>query len=157
MYASGSMEIVAGGELLALLREQDSLYARLEAFAARQRMLVTGSDVGPLLGLLEDRRLMSTALTEIASRLRPFRRKWAEFCGTLPLPEREEAERLLGVADQRLRRVIESDELDARILATRKQGVAATLRAADATGAAMCAYRAAVDRSTRIDLVREGT
>jgi hypothetical protein len=143
-------------EALVLLREQDVLYAKLERFAARQRTLVTGDDPGPLLSLLADRQRLSTELAGIARRLEPVRRAWATYRERLTQPQRIEADRLLEDAAQRLRRVIESDEQDARLLSIRKESAGATLRATHAAGFAIDAYRAPAGQSNRLDFLDGG-
>jgi len=55
--------------ILALLREEASLYEKLHANAARQRSLVVGDDMGPLLASLADRQRLSVELTRISTRL----------------------------------------------------------------------------------------
>jgi hypothetical protein len=60
--------------ILELLRVQARLYARLESFAIRQRTLVTGDDVGPLLSLLADRQRLSEQMAHLGEALKPIRR-----------------------------------------------------------------------------------
>jgi len=128
-------------EILGLLREQSALYARLESFAARQRLLVREEDTAPLLSLLADRQRLSAELTHLATRLSCARRGWATFRERFSTSQRTEADALVSDAAQRLRRVIESDETDARILSVRKHSVAADLHAAHRVGQAIGAYR----------------
>ncbi|MDO8630645.1 MAG: hypothetical protein Q7R41_09125 [Phycisphaerales bacterium] len=134
-------------EVLGLLREQATLFARLETFADRQRHLVTEDDTRPLLALLVDRRNLSTELTRIAGRLAPVRRDWAAFRESLSPPQKTEADGLVEDATQRLRRLIESDERDARLLSVRKRVTGDALRATHATGQAMSAYRMRSERT----------
>lgn len=157
-----SVDDMAGGVphsadgVLDLLREQASLYAKLESLAARQRLLVTEEDVGPLLGLLADRQRLSEKLTRLSTRLAPVRREWEACRRCLSPAQRDEADRLLGDAGGRLRRIIESDEQDARVLSGRKQAVATALQATHSTNQALRAYRAPTGRVDRLDCVDEG-
>jgi len=144
-------------EVLGLLREQASLYVRLEAFASRQRKLITTDESGPLLSLLADRQKLSTELTRLAVKLEPIRRGWVEYRGRLSPPQRAEADGLVSDAAQRLQRVIESDEQDARLLSLRKHSVADGLRAAHATGHALQAYRAPSAREVGTYRLDEGS
>ena len=135
-------------DVLGLLRHQAALFARIEQFASRQRSLVRADDVGPLLSLLADRQRLSAELNGIAARLAPVRADWATFRGTLTDLQRAEADDLLRDTSRRLRRVIEGDEGDARLLSVKKQTVAGELRAMHATGQALSAYRAPLPART---------
>ena len=151
----GVMPDLADG-VLDLLREQASLYAKLESMATRQRSLVTEDDVGPLLGLLADRQRLSDQLTKLSTRLTPVRREWETYRRCLSPTQQDEADRLLSDAGGRLRRIIESDEQDARVLSGRKQAVATALQATHSTSQALQAYRTPTGRSDRLDCVDEG-
>jgi len=128
-------------DVLGLLRRQAALFLRLEQFASRQRTLVREDDAGPLLSLLADRQKLSTELTGIARQLAPVRAEWPAFRERLSTDQRAEAEVLLQDSSQRLRRVIEGDETDARLLSVRKRVVADDLRVTHAAGEALSAYR----------------
>ena len=127
-------------EVLELLRTQASLYARLEQFASSQRRLVGDEDAGPLLSLLADRQRLSAELTGVASRLAAARGEWPAFRDGLSPARRAEADELVRGASESLRRVIESDEQDARLLAIRKERVKRELRETHTTGQAISAY-----------------
>jgi hypothetical protein len=143
-------------EVLRLLREQADLYVQLEALAARQQSLVSDDDVGPLLSVLADRQKLSARLTQVARRLAPLRRDWDRYRAALTPAERDEAEEKLRDASERLQRIIESDERDARVLSGRKQAVAAALRSTHVQGSAMTAYRSATGRPGRLDCTHDG-
>ena len=117
------------------------MYTRLESFAAQQRSLVRTEDTTPLLSLLADRQRLSVELTRLARRLEPVRRRWAAFREGFTASQREEADGLVSDVTRRLRRVIESDEKDARVLSVRKQSVASSLQASHSVGQALSAYR----------------
>jgi hypothetical protein len=139
--------------VLNLLGEQAALYGRLEALAARQQVLVSTEQIGPLIQVLADRQRLSDELVRIGTRLAPLRRDWASYRNQLTEVEREEAEQLWKDARDRLRSVIESDERDARVLSGRKQTVAATLRSTQSNSHALSAYRGHGEASVRIDCV----
>jgi ElaB/YqjD/DUF883 family membrane-anchored ribosome-binding protein len=144
-------------EVLTLLREQIPLYTKLESHASRQRSLITGDDTSSLLSLLADRQRISADLARIASRLEPIRRDWGKYRKRLTPEQRDQAERLLTEIRERLARVIENDEQDARLLAARKQAVAETLRATHSTEQALSAYRTPAGKSDRFDHWDEAT
>lgn len=143
-------------DVMSLLREQSSLYSKLEGVSTRQRSLVTEDDVGPLLALLTDRQRLSEQLQRIATRLAPVRREWDSYRTQFTPKQRGEASRLLSEAGQRLRHLIDNDEQDARVLSGRKKAVAGILRTTHSTSQAISAYRAPTDRSGRLDCVNEG-
>lgn len=156
------METTAGlpesaEDILALLRDQILLYAKLESYASRQRSLITGDDVSSLLSLLANRQRISADLACIASRLEPVRRRWATYRQAFTPRQREEADGLLSEIHEHLRRVIDSDEQDARLLAARKQATAEALRATHSTSQAISAYRTGSVGSDRLDRWDEAT
>ena len=142
-------------KVLSLLREQATLYEKLESFAARQHRLVSGDDTRPLLRILADRRKLAQRLSEVGSRLEPTRREWCKFKEGLTPDQRTEAERLLREAGERLQRVIGSDEKDARVLSGRRQAVAESLRNTHAKSEAIQAYRVSVGGAGQLDCVTE--
>ena len=152
---SGSLESTA--HVFALLREQASLYERLESFALRQRGLVLGEDSGPLLAMLAERGKLSQQLAEVGSRLAPIRKDWTSYRERLSSAQRAEADRLLHEAGARLQRVIESDEQDVRVLSGRKHAVADSLSKTHATFRALHAYRVADNGTKRLDCVTQET
>lgn len=125
--------------VVSLLRRQVALYERLEQFAERQRLFVSREDTQQLLSLLGERQRISTELAEISGRLEPVRRDWSSFRERMDAGAREEAERLWHESKTLLKRVLDRDEEDARVLAARKELVGRSLQstrgAADALGA----------------------
>lgn len=140
--------------IIDLLKTQVSLYTKLESLSSRQRSLVASDDVGPLLALLADRRRVSEQLTTIAKKLAPVRKNWSAYREGLLKDQQMEADRLVSDSRLRLKNVMESDELDARVLSGRKQAVASVLRHTHSMGEAITAYRPSVgaaDRTPRMD------
>jgi len=127
-------------EIVPLLRQQASMFAKLERFALQQRMLVEQEDTRPLLELLAQRQKLSSDLAQVSQRLAPVRQGWTVFRERLCAGDRDEADALLDQMRLSLSRVIESDEQDARSLAVRKQLVRRDLNNSRAMGAAACAY-----------------
>ena len=127
--------------LLGLLREQEAMYAELLGLACRQKSLVAQEETGPLLAVLAERQRLSSSLRRVAGELEPVRRDWNQVRSQLSDGQRDEADELLGRAGEHLRRVIESDEEDARLLAIRKASLPGQLHRAHAGISAMNAYR----------------
>jgi len=141
--------------VLGLLGEQATLYASLERLAVNQRSLVAGDDAAALLALLADRQRLSQRLAQIAGALAPIRQAWTTFRQSLAPPQRREAERLLEECRDRLLRIIQSDDEDARILSGRKQAVAGASKSTHAIGQAIRAYRTSGAIAGRINCVDE--
>jgi len=141
--------------MMSLLREQARLYADLEALASRQRSLVTEAATESLLALLAERRKLSSALMELGDALGPARREWPTYRTRLTLPERIEADRLIVDMEDRLKRVMEGDERDARLLSARKQWTAHHLRSSHITSDAIRAYRVPDAAGAYLDRVSE--
>jgi hypothetical protein len=150
------MEAEDSLKALQLLREQDSICGRMEALASQQRTLLTREDTGPLLDLLADRMRLSEKLAQLASRLDPIRRRWSSYRTLLPSEEKAEADRLLAQTQCRVRRILEDDDHDARILAARRATVVSRLQATYSGGEAVAAYHAPVGEPGRFDYVEGG-
>lgn len=142
-------------DVLALLREASSLYAELNSCAERQRSLIVGEDMGPLLVLLAERQKLSAKLIQISNDLTPIRRDWENCRKTFSASALREADHLVSAITQNLRRAIDTDEEDARLLRARKQTVARALNTSHSTERAMVAYRTERVRVSRIDQLDE--
>ena len=128
---------------LSLLREQDVLYARLEALADRQHCLIADDDPGRLMSVLSERERVATGLSRIADRLGPMRGDWATHRNGLSESQRHEADQLVARTRGRLARLMAGDERDARLLSARAQRIGSELRTNYCGGQAIQAYRAA--------------
>ncbi|MFQ5413346.1 MAG: hypothetical protein ACE5E6_02700 [Phycisphaerae bacterium] len=138
-------------DVLALLRRQSVLFARLESLATKQRGLITADDATPLLGVLADRRRVTDDLTALAGMLKPFRVQWAQYRLGLPAGQRDEAERLWADAETRLQGVIDGDARDARLLSAKKETAARTIGATYSSRQALSAYAAHTATGGRLD------
>ena len=103
-------------EALGLLRKQATLFSRLEELGQRQRAMVVREDSRPMLRLLAERQGLSLELALLSRNLQPARANWTSLQESLPASERDEADALLGAVQQSLLRIMESDELHARVL-----------------------------------------
>lgn len=139
---------------LSLLREQAAVYAKLEALSAKQHTLVSDDNSSPLLALLADRQRLTSDLQRVASQLEPARRNWSAMRETFSPAGQMEADGLLTAARERMRRVMEADARDARVLSARRAAVAGSLRQTQTVGQAVSAYRvpaAPSEVATRLD------
>jgi len=141
-----------GAELLDNLRLQVGLYEALETLSQKQRELVSRQDTAPLLSLLATRQRLTTKLHELGERINPARRRWDNVKASLGAAQRSEAETLLEQVRGHLRRLIEQDESDARMLSARRQTVGDALGAVRQNRSAIGAYRKeAGSGATRLD------
>jgi len=141
-------------DIVSLFRDEAALYTKLESYAERQRSLIAEDDATPLLALLADRQKLSMALAVVGARLAPIRRDWESWHTRMSPAQRAEAEQLARDTQECLRRVIDRDEQDARMLSARKQTAARGMRTAHHAGAAISAYRTPLrggERSGRLD------
>jgi hypothetical protein len=129
-------------DILNLLHRQAALYRELQTLAERQRDVIRAADTRPLLRLLADRQKLTDELTEVSGRITPYRARWAELRDALTTQQREAADRLLREAAERLGRVMETDEADARLLAVRKSQAATDATAVQAGQRMLAAYGA---------------
>ncbi len=153
--ATGKQSQLEPNRALLFLREQAGLFSRLEGLAARQQALVAGEAIEPLMSVLADRQKVSVRLAEIASFLKPVRSAWKEFRTQFDATQRDEAETLVTNTEASLKRLIENDERDARILSARKQRVAEQLSGLNSSGGAVAAYQRKAQTVRRMDLVSE--
>lgn len=142
--------------VLRLLREQSSMYDRLESLALRQRDYITRDESNALLKLLSERQTVTEGLTRIAKELDPIRSEWASTRNTFNEQQRAEADRLINDTRRRLERLIELDERDARLLKVRKQATASTLGSVHMTARAIGAYGTRSIAGSRFDRLDEG-
>lgn len=127
--------------VLAILKEQRTLYTELDSLASKQRSLITGDDPNRLLTLLAKRQRVSVSLTDVARRFEPIKENWEQIKKGFNAAQRVEAENLLDDIRMYLRRVIEGDEQDARLLSARKQATAGALRQSHVAQQAVSAYQ----------------
>ena len=152
-----SVPSVSAEVILGLLRRQVPLLAKLESYASKQRTLITGNDAGNLLSLLADRQKIAAELADIHTQLEPIRAQWTQERERLDASQQDEADRLVADIQQRLSRVMQTDEQDVRLLAARKQSTAQTLRSAHSTEQAISAYRTPSGTAERVDRWSEET
>lgn len=114
-------------EVLGLLDKQVTLYGELEMLADKQSQLLGEDDATPLLKVLACRQRLTVALQDLAQRMAPFRAEWQRVKEAMNARQREAAESMVLQVNERLRRLIERDERDVRMLAARRRTVGAAL------------------------------
>ncbi len=139
------------GTLLGLLDRQVDVYRRLESLAQRQRTLVVEADPRPLLELLADRQRLTDELTGLSDRLEPFRARWAAVRQALSRDERQNVDRLVAEAGERLGRIMLADQADAKLLAARKSRAASSVACLHSGQRALVAYGRANASGARVD------
>jgi hypothetical protein len=141
--------------VLSLLHTQATLYEKLEDCSARQRSLIGLDDSRPLLDLLAERKAITDALAKVADLLGPVRRRWEMIRDTFTPEQKREAEDLLGSVKGCLKRLMERDEVDARMLAAKKQLTARALGATHSSTQAISAYRDSSGHPERLHTLQE--
>ncbi len=145
----------ASVDVLALLKEQAALFAKLESVAAKQRGLITAGASAPLLALLAERQKLTLELTTLAGHLRPVRAAWDSYRAALNPDQQQEAADLWKEAERRLNGLASSDEQDARLLSAKKEGARRQIGATVACREAVSAYASPASTGVRIDRVHE--
>ena len=135
-----AVEASAGQEAMDLLKRQLGLFKQLEQLTDAQRQAIEFDDTRPLLGLLSRRQKLTSALTQLSAELAPYRRRWADTKETLAPTERDALDELLEEARERLRRILDHDEADGRLLAARKSRMVESMGELDTARRTLVAY-----------------
>jgi len=136
----GNNPKVTTEEVLALLDKQVELFRRLLTLAGKQREQIGQDDTKPLLRLLAQRQTLTEELTRLGSSLRPVCHDWHKFRERLEVSDAHRAKELLGQAKAMLRKLMESDAQDARLLSVRKVKSAEAISASVSSQMAVAAY-----------------
>jgi hypothetical protein len=142
-------------KVIEMLRAQSSLYRRLEDCAARQRRLIVEDDAAGLLDVLATRKRLTDLIAAIGRRLAPIRQSWPQWRDRLAAEARAEADRLVNDSSASLRRLIEGDEQDCRVLSVKKDATARMLTATSSGAKAISAYRTPQDQAGRLNEVHQ--
>jgi len=138
MFTGDAFENV--GEMVALLKEQRTLFCRLRALTQRQRSLITQDDSDALLGVLSQRQQLVDGLIGISDRLAPYRSDWSTLYAELEEPVRQEVAGLLEETNAALHGILQSDRQDTAMLTARKQQIADSAATLDHGSRAGAAY-----------------
>lgn len=131
----------AGPEgLVSLVGEQIGLYQRLEELSLRQHELVESEDTDALLSVLTERQRLIEDITNVASRMTPYRARWDDHVGRLAEGEREALRRGLDDLASMMARIADRDEHDRRTMEDRRQRVQTQISGVKRGGAAVRSY-----------------
>ena len=142
----------AGPRLMDLFGRQLGLYRRLEQLADVQRKVIEIDDTRPLLQLLSERQKLTTALAELNAEITPYRERWSEVRQTLSAADGAALDGLVRETGDRLRRILENDAADTRLLAAKKNRMAQSLGELETGRRTLSAYGGAtVPRAPLLD------
>ena len=131
-----------GGVLLELLTEQRDLYRRLAGQSRRQTALITGDEQEGLLTLLSERQQAIDRLGEVAKELRDYHSDWRMVRQQMAPKIAARVDELLTETNALLAGILEQDEKDVQLLATRKSATAGAMSAARQQRQVGAAYQA---------------
>lgn len=126
--------------LMALVAEQEGLFARLEMLCKRQAGLVRAEETDLLLALLSERRTIVENIAEASAALAPFRERWEGVLAALPEDERGEIQRRLRLIGETAARVARQDEADRLVMEQRRDAIAGEMAGISRGRGAMAAY-----------------
>lgn len=135
--------------LIALVHEQLGLYERLEALSVRQHTLVESEDTDALLGVLTERQRLIEYISEVSSRMTPFRARWDDHVNQLADAEREELRKGLDTLSAMMSSIAARDEDDRRRMEDRRERVKSQISGVKRGGAAVKSYGQASSRGPR--------
>ena len=100
---------------------------------------------------------MTAALTELGAKLTPYSDRWDDIRGVLTPAERRVLDRMLGEAGERLRRILDKDEADGRLLAARKTRMAQSMGELDTARRTLAAYGGTAESAAGGSPILDGT
>ncbi len=130
----------AGQRVIDLLGRQLVLYRRIEQLADAQRKAIEVDDTRPLMRLLSQRQKLTTALTKLDAELTPYRERWDGIKEALPPAERRGLDEMVKEAGERLRRILDQDEADGRLLAAKKNHMTHSMSELETARRTLVAY-----------------
>jgi flagellar biosynthesis/type III secretory pathway chaperone len=149
-------EATRQARLIGLLREQVDLYQNLEGLMDRQHQAVRAEETEPLLRLLADRQRLTDRLVLLSARLAHEHPNWETTREQMSGEPRQAVDALVRESQERLGRILERDEADARMLSARRTRVASAVLEAQAGGRMLSAYGTRhAPRSVHIDRTDE--
>jgi flagellar biosynthesis/type III secretory pathway chaperone len=126
--------------LLELLEQQRDLYYELEKLSAEQSQRIEQGQTEDLLNVLSKRQGLVEQLTQINTRLSPYRDYWGQVAQQLPEGKRQHLRHLLDEVQTLLQRILEQDETDRQQLQAARDEVGNKLQQTQKAGSAMKAY-----------------
>lgn len=115
--------------LIDLLTEQRDLYVELKAQAGHQRDLITGDAPEQLLSVLGERQRLLDRLLALSNDIRPYQERWDQVRRTMSDDQDRQVARLVRQVNTILSEILQQDERDAQLLASRKSTTAQKVEA----------------------------
>ena len=137
------------GGLIALVQEQLGLYEQLEALSVRQHTLVESDDTDALLGVLNERQKLIEHISEVASRMTPFRARWDDHVNQLAESERSDLRKGLDTLAAMMSSIAARDEDDRKRMQDRRDHVKNQISGVKRGGAAVKSYGQPAARGPR--------
>ena len=137
--------------VLSLLARQADLFRRLQTLAHRQRSLIEGDNTDPLISLLADRQHVTAELSKVGDRIGPIRKEWQSHRERFSPDDARRADQLLQEISDRMKRVIDSGQEDARLLSLRLKQAAVAIDSTVSSQTALTAYGASQITTSRLD------
>ena len=138
-----------------ILRRQASLYERLASLAEKQRALVSSDDPQPLLKVLARRTQLTAELEGLSQQMAPLRAEWKSIRAAMTGSEGDQAEALIAQVNDRLQRLLASDEEDAQRLRAKRQRIGGDLGELRSAQQAVNAYRQADTSVARFERMHQ--
>jgi flagellar biosynthesis/type III secretory pathway chaperone len=118
----------ANDPVLDALEEQVGCYRRLAKLCDQQHEHVRQSRTEELLAVLGQRQQVLDQVAELEQTILPAKRRWSDYLGHLPDPQRTRAQSLMAESRQLLEKITSADRNDALVLQQRKIEVGRALR-----------------------------
>ncbi len=115
-------------QLIDILDQQRDLYEQLHGLSDQQAQLVSTGDPDPLLALMSRRQQLIDQLTQVSSRLEPYRTNWSEYWAELDGDSRDRVGGLVKQVQTLLEQIMSQDERDRATLAARRTEVAGSVQ-----------------------------
>ena len=131
-------------KLLDLLRHQLALFEKLHRLSEEQGRAVREGPTDALLTLLARRQRFTDELTELQSRIEPFRRDWSKVRAAFAPSEEAEVDRLVDRCGSLLDEILSQDDRDGESLQTIHGRVGRELGKINHVGRALHAYTSQV-------------
>jgi uncharacterized membrane protein len=126
--------------LVELLQQQRDLYHQLHELSGEQSQLIEQGQTEQLLSVLSKRQSLVEQLTQINSRLSPYRDYWGQVAEQLPEDQRQRLRQLLDEVQKLLQSILQQDENDRQQLQSAREEVGGKLQQTQRAGPAMKAY-----------------
>jgi hypothetical protein len=109
--------------ILEALEQQVGCYQKLAKLAEIQHDHVRNSRIEDLLKVLGQRQEVLDVVADLEQSIGPAKRRWSDYLGELPEPDRGRAENLLGQTRRLLEQITTADKNDALVLQQRKLNI----------------------------------